>query len=131
MWALDPATGAVLRENGRRKRVDGASEILQHVRVRLRLFKFVVKGQIRAETPLNADLCMATGEIFRKGVDLGDVEGEIYGQIQDTPGIVSVERVDARLNGSTRVLAVDFAATASVENKRQRIPIHDRFTYRV
>lgn len=124
MFAVDADTGDRVREGGAFTRVTGETEIAQHVRVRLRLF--------RNEIPLNLRLGMDYfGLVLVKGTSLEEIEGEFRSQILDTPGMVSVDQLtfdqtDAQV--AERELDIDFNGTISVDDLAARIPVHDRFT---
>lgn len=123
-FQLDPVTGARVRVAGAFVRIDGAEEIAQHGRVRLRLF--------RGETPLNLDLGMDYVDgVFPKGTSEQAIEGEFRSQLLETPGFVEVDRIEFVQTDAQRAAregGIDFDATISTDDLGERIPLHDQFT---
>jgi hypothetical protein len=117
-FACDPATGELLRENGSFVRIGGTAEILQHVTVRFRLF--------RGECFLDVLKGMRfRGLILEKGTPPSRVEGEFTDTALGTPGVVGVSRCDVEVDRSTRHGSVAIDMLGSIDDARQRIPIHD------
>lgn len=120
MFKTDATTGALVREDGAFVRVDGLEAIAQHVRIRLRLF--------REEVKLDRFKGMRwLGGILEKGTPLAEIEGEFRSTILETPGIVSVDSLTLDFDAPTRLLTLDFRATASEADARGRFDIHDEF----
>lgn len=118
---IDESTGELVRTNGQLVRVSGEDEVLQHVRIRLRLF--------REEVPLNLSLGMQyVGIIFKAGSTESAIEGEFRSQILETPGVSSITDLDMDLDAATRVLSVDWSGTIDVAELRDQLPVADAFT---
>lgn len=119
--AVDPVTGGLLRVNGQLTRVEGTDEILQSIRIRLRLFA--------EEVPLNLSLGLQYTEIiFARGSSEAMIEGEYRSQIEETPGVVEVGDISLDLDAATRVLSVDWSGKISIDALRDTIPVADALT---
>lgn len=124
MMKIDLVTGDLVRDSGRFVRVDGLEAVQQHVWIRLQIF--------REEVRLDQEKGMRfIGLLLAKGTSLAEIEGEISGQILDTPGVETVDDLTLDFDGETRRLTVDFHATVSLEDQRERLPLHDRITLQV
>lgn len=118
---VDASTGDLVREGGSFVRVTGLEEVAQHVRVRLRLFA----GEVITNLTLGTRYF---GLIFEPGTPPERVEGEITSVIIGTPGVVSVDDIDLEVDNETRRGTVDWDGTASLDDARARIPLHDKFS---
>lgn len=123
-FAIDTVSGELIRRNGSFVRVTGAQEVLQHVHIRLRLF--------RGECLYNETLGVRYfGLVFEPGTPPERVEGEISDQILGTPGVVSVDDLDLEVDTEARRGEIDWDGTLSLDDAAERIPIHDRFSVTV
>lgn len=121
MLQIDPVTSELLRESGSFVRVGGAEEIVQHVRIRFRLF--------RGECFLDALRGMRyRGLILEKGTPASRVEGEFTDTALGTPGVVGVSRCDVEVDRATRHGSVAVDMLGSIDDARERIPLHDVIT---
>lgn len=121
---IDPDTGELLRTNGQLTRVTGEDEVLQHTRIRLRLF--------REEVPLDLSLGMQFVDvIFVKGTSEAAIDGEFRSQILETPGIASVDELEINLDSATRVLSVEWSGKIDVAELRDLIPVSDALSVSV
>lgn len=121
VWKVDVDTGDRVRENGRFVRIEGLDEIVQGVRIRLRLKRGEVFLAVLAGPRY-------TGLIFEKGTPTSRIEGELADEILKVPGIVSVERVTATADYAARTAEVVVECTADLADQRARVRIDDRFS---
>ena len=127
---LDETTGDLIRENGTSVRVTGKEEIAQHLRVKLRL----IQGEIPLDLTKGIRLFSETpgdGAVFAKGTKVEDIGGEYRGEALDTPGIISVDRMDLTQTDEQRAardLSIEMEGTYSLTDAAERIPFHDKIT---
>lgn len=124
MFKVDKDTGELVREGNSFVRVDGTEEILQHNRIRLRMF--------RGECEFNLVLGMryiGQASISEKGVPNERIESEFVDAILGTPGMVEVDRnLTVSAPDANRRATVTYTGTASIIDANERIPLHDTFT---
>ena len=110
---VDPVTNRLVRGTSFR-RVSGAQEIAQGVDVRLKKW--------RGEDPMNLeDGTDFLGLVFRKGTPPGLILGELERRILSQPGMVTVDEIDATLEGNAKAgqtLVVTWSGTASISTLR-------------
>lgn len=120
MFKVDSA-GNLVRENGRFVRVEGLEAVRQHVQIRLGLWK----REVAMDRSRGMNLL---GGILTKGTPLAEIEGEISGQILDTPGVVEVTDLSSDFDATTRRLTVDYRALVSLDDQRERLPLFDQIS---
>jgi hypothetical protein len=102
--ALDPATGDIDLTAQKLHLVDGDDAIVQHVALRLRMF--------RGEWFLDSTVGMPYYErVLVKNPDLVAVRSAFRQAIASTPGIASIDKFDLALDSTIRKLTVTFTAT--------------------
>lgn len=102
--ALDTTTGDLDVSGDAAHIVDGDDAIVQHVALRLRLF--------RGEWFLDSRVGMPYYErVLVKNPDLVAVRSAFRQAIIETPGIATLDKFSLVLNSATRLLSVEFTAT--------------------
>lgn len=123
-FRVDPSTGDLVRVNGSLQRVTGAEEIVQHVRVRMRLFL--------GECVFRQDLGMFyIGGILEKGFTAEEIAGEYRSAALETPGVVTVDEVTLEQTDeqrANRVGVIRWSGSYSETNLAERLPIYDTLT---
>lgn len=121
MIAVHADTGEILFEGGDMAQVEGAESIVQHVRIRCRLF--------RGEVFLDQTKGMRyIGLILEKHTPPSRIEGEFAETIAGTPGVVLVADVDVDVNRETRHGTITADGALEVADQLERMPFHERFT---
>lgn len=124
--AVDKDTSELIRVNGEFTRVDGAEEIVQHVRCRFRL----MQGEVFLIKEAGVDY----QAIFTKGVALSVVGGIFRRAAADTPGVENVLTMDPTQTDEERAMRLinfTWKGTYNLELLGEEGPLHDEFIVRV
>jgi hypothetical protein len=119
-WKLDPVTGERVRVGGRFVRIEGADEILQNLRVRMRL----IRGEVFLDTtagPRYFDL------VFVKGTPKERIEGELASEAARATGITAINRLELFPDYANRTAECEIEAEGSLEGLLAAVSISDRF----
>lgn len=115
---INVGTRDLVREGGSFVRTTGASEIRQHVALRLGLF--------RGECPLAATRGMRfVGLIFEKGTSPQLIENECAETILGTPGVATLTDIEVTAPNALRHASVTWAGLTSIDDFNRRAPVHD------
>lgn len=101
----DSVTNDIVVVNNRLVLIDGADEVTQRVRARLRMFR----GEWFLDTERGTPYFQT---IFAKGTSPEAIASAIKREILTTLGVVELLKYAQNIDGSTRLLTVDFTIRA-------------------
>lgn len=120
-FAVDPQTGALLRENGAFVRISGVQEVRQHLAIRWRL----IRGEVPWDLSRGMRYFGSAPAIFADGTPIELIENEFQQAALGTPGIVQVSDLRATYDRATRHATIAIDATVELDDLRRRAPLHD------